>query len=327
MDDIQGYLGPEAKFKLLNTVNDAYATALQFCNVAKGDIVLTQAVGARLALDSILRLGATPVLIDSEASNWNISAMLLEVAINHCILDLGCRPKAIVVKHYMGMPAFMDEVTAVAKRHQIPLIEDCIGSLGASFAGRVCGTFGQYAIFSVNGVAMKSAGLGLLVHNVPQYEEFLQRHLDHDGLEFKGELDGSYSLKQLRQNMQVRKHHYLRYADIFKSVDGVAFYRHLMPGVEQSFAYATLVLKDDALSKLRGQLLQTIIDAGYDECCAFPPPLNKMKDYADIKFYSSMVGTDISTKGLLLPSHGALTDGDIDRIADIVIKCLNSARH
>lgn len=323
LTDIQNYLGKDVKFKVLNTVGDAITTALQFCNVAKGDVVITQAIGPKMALDAVLALGAIPVLIDSEATNWNISAMTIELVINNCVLTYGVRPKAILVKHYMGVPAFMDEVCAVAHRHHIPLIEDCIGSIGASFDGKPCGTMGQYSIFSIGGSKMNKSGLGLLVHDVPEFEEFLQRHLDHDQIEYKGELSGSYSLQDLRNELSKRRHIYDLYLNAFRKVEGLSVFQNRLPYIQPNYAYSALIVQQQYFPNKRDDVVDAIYNAGYQGVCAFPPSLNTLPQFSHLTFYGCRVGSDICTNGLVLPSHSTLTDADVNQIIQIVLKCLN----
>lgn len=323
---IREYLGDDTKFKVLNSVGDAFSLALQFCNVAEGDFVLTQAIGAKMALDSIIKLGASPILIDSEAANWNISAMMIEVAINQCVLTKGCRPKAIVVKHYMGVPAFMDEVVAVAKRHHIPLIEDCIGSMGASFNGKACGTFGQYAIFSIRGSKMNKSGLGLLVHSVPRFDDLLQKLVERDGLGYKGDLDGTFSLSEFRRELSLRKRVFDIYTSAFSDIEGVNFYKCLVPNVQPNHAYSPLVVQERLFPHKRDEVVQAIADAGFEDCCAFPPSLHTVEPYKNLPFYGCMVGSDICTNGLILPSNSSLSISDIDKIVGAVFKTLGIKR-
>ena len=58
--------------------------------------------------------------------------------------DLYGAPKAVVVVHLYGNPAKLDEITAICREHNVPLIEDAAEALGSEYAGQKCETFGNY---------------------------------------------------------------------------------------------------------------------------------------------------------------------------------------
>src|SRR5690606_17409528 len=74
------------------------------------------------------------------------------------------KTKAIIVVHLYGMPAKMDEILAVAKEFEIPVIEDAAEALGSTYKGRTAGTFGDFGILSFNGnKIITTSGGGALV--------------------------------------------------------------------------------------------------------------------------------------------------------------------
>lgn len=326
LEDMQLYLGEDAKFKVLKSVRDAFRTALQFCNVAEGDVVLVQSLGAKTALDSVLSLKATPILIDSEASNWNISAMMIEMVINQCVVRTGVRPKAVIVKHHLGVPAFMDEVMAVCKRHQIPFIEDCIGALGAKFEDKVCGTMGQYGIYSVANPQDPTNGLGVLVHAVPEFDEFLDRHLKHDQLEHTEPLKGGFSLTDWENELERRRQIYNRYLDAFNDVKGLSFFQNKLPYIHPSNAYSPLVIDPLKFGDRREEVINAIVSAGFAGSCPFSPSLNTYEPYKKLTFYSCRVGINVGANGFVLPSQPSLTDQNVDDIIQIVFDTLNKKK-
>ena len=92
-----------------------------------------------------------------------MSPVFLEEAIKDRIKK-GKKPKAIIVVHLYGMPAKMKEITAIAKKYEIPVIEDAAEALGSSFNGQKCGTFGDIGILSFNGnKIITTSGGGALV--------------------------------------------------------------------------------------------------------------------------------------------------------------------
>ena len=108
-------------------------------------------------------MGALPIFIDSETDTWNMDPAILEEAIKSRI-QKGKRPKAIIAVHLYGMPAKMNEIISIAKKYEIPVIEDAAEALGSSILGKKCGTFGDLAILSFNGnKIITTSGGGALV--------------------------------------------------------------------------------------------------------------------------------------------------------------------
>ena len=88
----------------------------------------------------------------------------LEEAIKDRIAKTGKKPKAIIPVHLYGMPARMNEIMAIARQYEIPVLEDAAEALGSEYEGRKCGTFGKYACLSFNGNKMiTTSGGGALV--------------------------------------------------------------------------------------------------------------------------------------------------------------------
>ena len=85
--------------------------------------------------------GATPVPVEPCARTYNINPALIEAAITS-------RTKAIIVVHLYGQPADMDAINAIAKKHQLKVIEDAAQAHGARYKGRRVGTLGDAAGFS-----------------------------------------------------------------------------------------------------------------------------------------------------------------------------------
>lgn len=106
-----------------------------------GDEILTPAVTFPTTLTPIVQNRLVPVFVDCELGTYNVDPKLIEGAI-------GPRTRAILVPHTLGIPAAMDVLTDVAKRHKLWLLEDSCDALGATFGGKRVGTFGDMASLS-----------------------------------------------------------------------------------------------------------------------------------------------------------------------------------
>jgi CDP-6-deoxy-D-xylo-4-hexulose-3-dehydrase len=109
--------------------------------IQPGDEVIGVAAGFPTTVNPILQFGAVPVFVDVHLPTYNIDASLLEAAISP-------KTKAIMLAHTLGNPYNLEVVTALCRKHNLWLIEDCCDALGATYQGRAVGTFGDIGTLS-----------------------------------------------------------------------------------------------------------------------------------------------------------------------------------
>ncbi len=118
---------------------------LHLCLCAMGigpdDEVLVPSFTFVAAANVIRYVGATPVFVDVERTTLNIDPTLIERAITP-------RTRAILVVHTFGVPAAMETIVEIARRHNLLLLEDACEALGAEYHGRKAGAFGDAAVFA-----------------------------------------------------------------------------------------------------------------------------------------------------------------------------------
>ena len=162
--DLETFVSEDKKVVALSAGTAAVHLALIACGVKAGDEVLCQSFTFCASANPITYLGAKPIFIDSEAETWNMDPELLERAIIDRIEKTGKKPKAIVPVYLYGMPAKIDEIMAISRKYDIPVIEDAAEGFGSKFDGQVCGTFGEFSVLSFNGNKMiTTSGGGALV--------------------------------------------------------------------------------------------------------------------------------------------------------------------
>lgn len=173
--DLQAFLGENKHVAALNAGTAALHLALVQLGVKAGDEVLCQSFTFCASTNPVTYLGATPVLVDSEASSWNMDPVLLEHAIQDRIARTKKKPKAIIVVDLYGMPAELDRIVAIGKDYEIPVIEDAANAFGSEYEGRKCGTFGDYGVLSFNGNKMitTSGGGALVCPDAAAHEKIL----------------------------------------------------------------------------------------------------------------------------------------------------------
>ena len=115
--------------------------ALLALNISVGDEVIVTPRTFIASVSSVVNAGATPVFADVDRTTQAMSASSIAKV-------LTLRTKAIVVVHLAGIPAEMDEILELAKKHDIKIIEDCAQAHGASYKGQPVGSIGNIAAWS-----------------------------------------------------------------------------------------------------------------------------------------------------------------------------------
>ena len=134
------YLG--LKYTLsFNSGRSAFLAILKSLNLEPGSEVLLQAFTCNAAANPIIWAEFNPVYVDCREDTFNIDVNDLEKKITS-------RSRVLVVQHTFGLPAEMDRILEIARKHNLILIEDCAHSLGAEYHNKRAGTFGDVAFFS-----------------------------------------------------------------------------------------------------------------------------------------------------------------------------------
>lgn len=121
--------------------SDALYIALAACGIGPGDEVITTPFTFFATAGSICRTGATPVFADINLETFNIDPEEIEKKITS-------RTKAILPVHLYGLPADMDSINDIAKRHNLRVIEDAAQAIGSQYHGRPCGSLGDAGCIS-----------------------------------------------------------------------------------------------------------------------------------------------------------------------------------
>lgn len=120
---------------------DALVLALMGAGVGRGDEVITTPFTFFSTAESISAVGAIPVFVDVEKDTYNIDPLKIEEKITK-------KTKAIMPVHIFGQAAKMDEIMAIAKKHNLKVIEDAAQAVGAEYKGKKVGSIGDVGCFS-----------------------------------------------------------------------------------------------------------------------------------------------------------------------------------
>lgn len=115
--------------------------AVKALGIGKGDEVIMPSFTIISPAQSVVTAGATPVLVDSSPTNWNMNIAEIESKITE-------RTKAILVVHIYGLPVDVAPILMLAKKYKLKIIEDAAEVHGQTYNGQKCGSFGDVSIFS-----------------------------------------------------------------------------------------------------------------------------------------------------------------------------------
>jgi perosamine synthetase len=147
----------------------ALHTALNLLGVGRGDAVLVPALTFIATANAVAYTGAACVFMDCEPKRFNVDmARVEEFLEKRCVRrkdglrlkENGLRVRAFMPAHILGYPFDLDAAARICRRFGLPLIEDAAESLGSTWRGRHCGTFGVMGALSFNGNKLVTTGGG-----------------------------------------------------------------------------------------------------------------------------------------------------------------------
>ncbi len=160
--------------KAVATVNGTAAlhAALYMAGVARGDLVITQALTFVATCNALYHMGAEPIFVDVSPVSLGLCPKAVDAFLNeHAeMTEAGCihkttgkRIKAVVPMHTFGHPVELDELVAVCLKWNLALVEDAAESLGSFYKGKHTGTIGDFGAVSFNGNKIITTGGGGMV--------------------------------------------------------------------------------------------------------------------------------------------------------------------
>lgn len=303
--------------------------ALIILGVKRGDEVISSSFTFSATVNPILYQGAEPILIDSEEDSWNISPELLEKAIIDRLAK-GKKPKAIIIVHLYGMPAKIEELMNIARRYEIPVIEDAAEALGSKYNGKACGTFGEVGILSFNGnkIITTSGGGALVSANNEHIKKarFLATqardyapHYQHSQIGYNYRMSnvlagiGRGQLKVLEDRIAKRRSNFEFYFKNLSNINGISFLKEANHSFSNRWL-TTIIVDPQKTNGLTRKDIQGFMEKENIETRPLWKPMHLQPVFKDCESYTNGVSEKLFNFGLCLPSGSNLSDDDLERV-------------
>jgi dTDP-4-amino-4,6-dideoxygalactose transaminase len=326
--DIQKYTG-SANCAALSSGTAALHLALILANVLPGDYVICQSMTFSASANPIAYLGAKPVFIDSEIDTWNMDPELLETA----ILDLAkksIKPKAIIPVHLYGMPAKLNEILIVAKKYDIPIIEDAAESLGSTYQSMATGAIGEMGILSFNGnkIITTSTGGALISNKRDQIKKarFLATqarddapHYQHSHIGYNYRMSnilagiGRGQMEVLPKRVTQRRKINQWYRSFLGGIKGIVFQSEPSSDFFSNCWLTAITINQERTGVTREEVSLKLW-AESIESRPLWKPMHLQPVFKDAIYYGKGVSDRLFEKGLCLPSGSNLTEDELNRI-------------
>jgi len=335
--DLEQLCQNDKRVVALSSGTAAIHLALVHLGVGRGDEVVCQSMTFSASANPIVYQGATPVFVDSERDTWNMDPNLLEDAIKDRIAKTGRKPKAIIPVYLYGMPARIDDIMEVARRYDIPVVEDSAEAFGSCYRGRLCGTFGDYGIMSFNGNKMiTTSGGGALICRddetkrkimfyATQSREPMPYYL-HKEIGYNYRMSnicagiGRGQMTVLDEHLAHHRHLCERYVELLGSVDGITVHTNPDDRFDSNYWLNTILI-DSQVAGTDYESIRQHLDACGIESRPLWKPMHTQPVFDGAPAYVNGVSDDLFSMGLCLPSGPWVSDQDVQRVAREIMAC------
>lgn len=300
---------------------DALMLSLKALDIGEGDEVIVPSNTFIATALAVTYTGATPVFVEPDIRTYNIDPARIEAAITD-------KTKAIMPVHLYGQPCDMDPIMAIAKKHGLYVIEDCAQAHGATYKGKVIGSFGDAAGFSFYpGKNLGALGdAGATVTNSKDLADQI-RALGNYGSDYKyhhvylgnnsrlDELQAAFLSAKLPLMDKVNND---RRATAQRYLEGITNPKIILPYVPE---YAAPVWHLFAIRCAdRDALAAYLAEKGIGTNQHYPIPMHLQECYRDLNIPkgSLPIAEEISATELSLPMYYGMTDWEIDYVIETV---------
>jgi perosamine synthetase len=300
--------------------------------IGLGDEVIMADTNWIASAAPIVHLGAKPVFVDIKPDSWCLDPDQVEAAITP-------KTKAILAVHIYGNLCDMDELLAIGERHGIPVIEDAAEAIGSQYHGKRAGSMGAFGSFSFHGTKTLTTGEGgmFVTNDAELYEHVLtlsnhgrarsqtkQFWPDKIGFKYKiSNVQAAIGLAQIEriQELVYRKKEILSYyRSKFSNINGITLNPEPINIVNGAwmptavFNIKTQITSDILIDKFSKENIDARV---------FFHPLSSLHFFDSLP--ENMNSYCIPKRAINLPSYHDISTNHLDKICDVISKCIENS--
>ena len=313
----------------------ALDTAVLALKIGEGDEVIMPTFTIMSCAAPLVRVGAKPVLVDSDTYTWNMRVEDIEAKITS-------RTKAIMVVHIYGLPVDMDPVLELAKKYNLYIIEDAAEMHGQTYKGRPCGSFGDISTFSFYPNKHITCGEGGMVLTNDEaladrcasmrnlFFSPKKRYI-HEELGYNFRMTnlqaaiGVAQLEKIDRTVAKKRHIGALYTKLLKDVDGLQLPVAKTDYADNIYWVYGIVLADD-LPIDADEFMKRLGAEGIG-CRGFFWGMHEQPVFKEMKLFEGEnypVAENLARRGLYIPSGVNLTDDDQEYVVEKVKKVMRN---
>ncbi len=305
----------------------ALDAAVEALGIGPGDEVILPTFTIISSINQIVRCGATPVLVDCDARTWNMDVSQVGARITK-------RTKAIMVVHIYGLPVDMDPILELAEKHGLKVIEDAAEAIGQTYRSRPCGGFGELSTFSFYPNKLVTTGEGgMILTDDDELAETCRslrnlcfqpsKRFVHERLGWNYRMTnlqaalGIAQLERLDEFIRRKREIGAHYTKLLGDEAGIELPLVRTDYAENIYWVFGLILGESGMPDA-GTVMQRLASNGIGTRPFFYPMHQQpvLRRQGLFKNESYPVAERMYRFGFYLPSGLAITDGDIEQVAD-----------
>jgi dTDP-4-amino-4,6-dideoxygalactose transaminase len=327
---------------------DAYCVGVSSCmaalhlcylqlGIGPGDEVIVPAQTHVATAHAVEIVGARAVFVDCDPATGNIDPGRLEALVTS-------RTRAIGLVHFLGIPCPMDEIMAVARRHNLKVIEDCALALGALYRGQHVGLIGDAGCFSfypVKHITTGDGGMFITRHHglaakvrkargfgvdrtfaertIPGMYDVPTLGLNYRMSDINAAL-GRQQLARIGENLKRRRTNFMKLKEGLRGLEHVCVI-DAVSDVTLSSHYCLTMVLTGPLGPRRNEVVKRLNEAGVGTSVYYPQPVPRMAYYRNKYGYKAECYRQaalISDQSIALPVGPHLTSEDVEHIGRTV---------
>lgn len=306
--------------------------ALIALGVGPGDEVIVPTLTFIATANAVTYCGGQPVFVDSDPEIWNIDPAKIEAKITP-------KTKGIIAVHLAGHPAEIDSIVAIARRHNLFVLEDAAQAHGAEYRGARTGSLGDMATFSFFGNKIITTGEGGMVVTNDDAKAEKMRLLKSHGMDPSrrywhpvigynyrmtniAAAIGLAQLEKIDLQLERRREVVSWYREYLKGVEGIIWQaekdwaRHVWWMFTVVLGENIKMTRDDVINHFRERNIETR---------PVVYPLHTLPPYIKSSGAESHpVAERIASRGINLPTWAGLTREDVREVCDTLLECVGN---